>query len=74
MIKTNSGSHVKQSPHEKGNCKINKKKHSHPDMDCGHPVDAGPGVGLTDYNGAGNDDTKTAGEAGEPGERLEGNN
>lgn len=62
--------HVAQKPHTKENCNINAPFHSHPDVDCGHSVDVGPGVGLTDFDGPGNDDTKTSGEAGEPGTKL----
>ena len=57
MIKTNSGTHVAQEPHDKEHCNINAPEHSHPEVDCGHSVDAGPGVDLVDFNGPGNDKT-----------------
>lgn len=45
--------HVMQEEHLKEDCKINENPHNHPDTDCGHYVDAGPGVtskgDLNDY-------------------------
>lgn len=70
MIKANTGKHTMQKPHDADHCEINAPEHNHPDMDCGHPVDSGPGVGMTDFDGAGNDDTKTTGESKEPGTKL----
>lgn len=37
--------YVKQEDHAAEDCRIKEKEHSHPDMDCGHSVEAGPGVG-----------------------------
>jgi len=37
--------YAKQEDHAAEDCRINEKEHSHPDMDCGHAVEAGPGVG-----------------------------
>lgn len=42
-----------QAPHTEKDCKINEKPHNHPDMDCGHTVNAGPGQGVQKYDGGG---------------------
>lgn len=67
MIKANTGKHTMQKPHDADHCEINAPDHSHPDADCGHPVDVGPGTRLKDYNGAGNDDTVKDGKINGPG-------
>ena len=36
--------HVAQEPHDAAHCEINAPEHSHPEVDCGHTVNAGPGV------------------------------
>lgn len=36
--------HVAQETHDESNCRINEKQHSHPDVDCGHRVNDGPGT------------------------------
>jgi hypothetical protein len=38
---------VAQEPHDAADCKINEPEYSHPDVDCGHTVNAGPGVTET---------------------------
>ena len=34
-----------QEAHSQEDCRINDAAHSHPDYDCGHYVNSGPGVG-----------------------------
>lgn len=46
MIKTNTGKHTPQEPHTKENCKINEHEHAHPETDCGHRVESGPGLDI----------------------------
>lgn len=36
--------HNKQKAHDAADCQINERPHNHPDMDCGHYVNSGPGV------------------------------
>lgn len=57
MIKTNTGEHIAQEPHDAEHCKINEAPHNHPETDCGHYVPSGPGVDLVDSSAPGNDDT-----------------
>lgn len=57
MIKTNTGEHIAQGPHDAEHCKINDAPHNHPETDCGHYVPSDPGVDLVDGNVPGNDDT-----------------
>lgn len=38
--------HQRQSPHDEKNCHINNPVHSHPDMDCEHIVNSGPGLNI----------------------------
>ena len=52
-LKRNSGAHEAQEPHTEKECKINDPLHSHPDVDCGHAVDSGPGKGIPKYDGNG---------------------
>lgn len=52
-LKRNSGVHEAQEPHSAKDCHINDPLHSHPDMDCGHTVNSGPGVGIPKYDGHG---------------------
>lgn len=52
-VKTNTGVHEVQEPHTEKECAINEPIHSHPDVDCGHTVDAGPGKGNPKYDGHG---------------------
>ncbi len=51
--KVNTGLHEAQEPHTAEDCQINEAPHNHPDMDCGHTVNAGPGVGIPKYDGKG---------------------
>lgn len=49
--KVNTGTHEMQEQHEAADCRINEKPHNHPDTDCGHYVNAGPGtVPVGDLN------------------------
>jgi len=49
--KVNTGVHEVQELHEAADCRINEKPHNHPDTDCGHRVEEGPGaVGMPDLN------------------------
>ena len=36
--------YVAQEEHTADECRINEHPHNHPDVDCGHSVNAGPGV------------------------------
>jgi hypothetical protein len=42
--KVNTGAHEAQDPHDASDCQINEAPHNHPDMDCGHYVNEGPGT------------------------------
>lgn len=49
--KVNTGVHEMQEAHEEKECLVNEKPHNHPETDCGHFVDAGPGtVPVGDLN------------------------
>lgn len=50
-LKRNSGIHEAQESHSAEECQINEPIHSHPDVDCGHTVKDGPGVGVPKYDG-----------------------
>lgn len=51
--KVNTGAHVAQEAHTAEDCRINEAPHNHPDTDCGHAVNAGPGAGIPEYDGKG---------------------
>lgn len=59
--KVNTGAHAAQEVHTAEDCRINEAPHNHPDTDCGHRVDDGPGAGIPEYDGK--DGTVTAGFA-----------
>lgn len=70
--KVNTGVHEAQEAHEAADCRINEKPHNHPDTDCGHYVDAGPGtVGMPDLNMYDEDHGKKAIVAGGPKHNLD---
>lgn len=63
---------VMQEPHDESNCKINEPAHSHPDTDCGHYVDSGPGtVQHADLNMYDEDHGKKSIVAGGPKHNLD---
>lgn len=45
--KVNTGAHEAQEPHIAENCRINEVPYNHPDTDCGHYVNEGPGTAKT---------------------------
>lgn len=45
--KVNTGVHEAQEPHTAEDCRINEKPHNHPDTDCWHHVNEGPGIVQT---------------------------
>lgn len=64
--------HVAQEPHSESDCRINEKQHSHPDVDCGHRVNEGPGtVNTPDLNVYDNDHGKKSIVAGGPKHNLD---
>ena len=64
--------HVMQEEHDVADCKINETPHNHPDTDCGHYVDAGPGtVDVPDLNTYTEDYGKRAIVAGVPDHNLD---
>lgn len=70
--KVNSGKHEMQKPHTQENCKINEAPHSHPDTDCGHRVNSGPGVaGGADLNIYEEDNGKRCVVSGGPSHNLD---
>ncbi len=70
--KVNTGAHEAQEPHTAEECRINEKPHNHPDTDCGHSVNAGPGVaGMPDLNMYDVDHGKRAIVAGGPKHNLD---
>lgn len=65
--KVNTGAHEAQEAHEAADCLINEKPHNHPDTDCGHYVDDGPGTAsIGDLNIYDEDHGKKAIVAGGP--------